>query len=219
LFLANAVYFKGKWSDPFKPRDTSDRPFYLRGSGQKTVPMMTKSRTFTHRRGTGYQAVRLPYQAENLAMYVFLPDTNSSPEQLLGILEGDRWQRVTKPGFSEKEGLLMLPKFKMEYQVKLVPMLKAMGMKTAFDPKMADFSGIGPQLYISDVLQKTFVEVKEEGTEAAAISGISIQAAGIVRRPPDRFEMIVDRPFMFLIEDDQTGTILFMGLIFDPKNG
>ena len=151
-------------------------------------------------------------------MYVFLPDTNSRPEKLLGIMNGDRWQRVTKPGFSQKEGLLVLPKFKLEYSVELNQPLQAMGMKTAFDMVKADFSGIASNLYVSAALQKTFVEVKEEGTEAAAVTGIPMPlAAGIPTPPPDPFTMIVDRPFLFLIEDSQTGTILFMGLVFEPQ--
>jgi len=219
LFLANAVYFKGKWSDPFKQEDTKDRPFHLRGGGQPNIPMMTQSKTFTYRHGTGYQAVRLPYEGENLAMYVFLPDTNSSPEKLLGIMSGDRWQRVTKPGFNQKDGLLVLPKFKLEYSVELNQPLKAMGMKTAFDSVKADFSGIAPQIFISKARQKTFVEVKEEGTEAVAVTGFGTLSEGFEMPPPDPFRMIVDRPFLFLIEDSQTGTILFMGLIFDPQGG
>ena len=218
LFLANAVYFKGKWADPFKVENTKDRPFHLRGGSQKNVPMMTQMKTFTYRRGTGYQAVRLPYQGENLAMYVFLPDTNSSPEKLLGIINSDTWQRVTKPGFSEKEGTVVLPKFKLEYSVELNQPLQALGMKTAFDHTNADFSGIAPQLYISAARQKTFVEVKEEGTEAAAVTGIgALLASGIEMPPPNPFQMIVDRPFLFLIEDKPTGTILFMGVLFNPE--
>jgi serpin B len=217
LFLANAVYFKGKWADPFEVKDTKDRPFYLRGGSQKTVPMMTQTKTFTYRRGTGYQAVRLPYQDENLAMYVFLPDTNSSPEKLLGIMNGHNWQQVTKPGFSEKEGTLVLPRFKLEYRVELKQPLQALGMKKAFDPLGADFSGIAPQLYISDALQKTFVEVKEEGTEAAAVTGISVLSAAMPMPILDPFQMIVDRPFLFLIADRQTETILFLGVLFDPQ--
>ena len=217
LFLANAVYFKGKWEDPFDANDTKDRPFHLRGGGQKIIPMMTKSKTFTYRRGTGYQAVRLPYQGENLAMYVFLPDTNSSPEHLLAIMSGDTWQRVTKPGFSEKEGTVVLPKFKLEYSVELKQPLQALGMKLAFDMDKADFSGIAPGLFISHARQKTFVEVKEEGTEAAAVTGVAMESLGIAMPPPNPFQMIVDRPFLFLIEDNQTGTILFMGILFDPE--
>jgi serine protease inhibitor len=217
LFLANAVYFKGKWAEPFDAKDTKDWPFHLRGGGQKNVPMMTQTKTFTYRRGTGYQAVRLPYQGENLAMYVFLPDTNSSPEKLLGIMNGDTWQRVTKPGFSEKEGTVVLPKFRLEYSVELKQPLQALGMKAAFDSLGADFSGIAPQLFISDARQKTFVEVKEEGTEAAAVTGMTLSEGMAPMPPPNPFEMIVDRPFLFLIEDKQTGTILFMGVMFDPQ--
>ena len=217
LFLANAVYFKGKWADPFDANDTKDRRFHLRGGGQKVIPMMTQTKTFTYRRGTGYQAVRLPYEGENLAMYVFLPDTNSSPEKLLGIMNGDTWQRVTKPGFSEKEGMLVLPKFKLEYSVELNQPLQALGMRTAFNPTNADFSGIAPQLFISAACQKTFVEVKEEGTEATAVTGIAVPSSGIEMPPPNPFQMIVDRPFLFLIEDNQTGSISFMGVMFDPE--
>lgn len=218
LFLANAVYFKGKWADPFEVKATRDQSFYLRDGSQKNVPMMTKSKTFTYRRGADYQAVRLPYEDENLAMYVFLPDTNSSPEKLLGLLNGRTWEKITKPGFSEKEGTLELPRFKMEYKVKLNQPLQALGMKSAFDMKKADFSGIAPQLYISTVLQKTFVEVKEEGTEAAAVTGIVMMAGAAPMPKPNPFEMIVNRPFLFLIEDSKTGTILFIGTVFDPTN-
>jgi serpin B len=218
LFLANAVYFKGKWADPFDAGDTKERPFHLRGGSEKNVPLMTQTKTFTYRRGTGYQAVRLPYQDENLAMYVFLPNTNSGPEKLLGIMNGDTWQRVTKPGFSEKEGTVVLPKFKLEYSVELEQPLQALGMKKAFDMKKADFSGIATNLYISAARQKTFIEVKEEGTEAAAVTGIGMpEAGGTEMPPPNPFQMIVDRPFLFFIEDKPTGTILFMGVMFDPE--
>jgi serpin B len=131
-------------------------------------------------------------------------------------MNGHTWQQVTKPGFNDEAGTLNLPKFRLEYSVQLKSPLQALGMKTAFDPLQADFSGIAPQLYISAVLQKTFVEVKEEGTEAAAVTGIDVEAAGIEMPPPHPFEMIVNRPFLFLIEDNQTGTILFMGVMHDP---
>ena len=216
LFLVNAVYFKAKWEDPFKPEATRDQPFHPHPDQSVTVPMMSKTGSFTYRRGTGYQAVRLPYQDERLAMYVFLPDTNSSPETLLTQLNGDTWQRVTRPGFAEKEGALKLPRFKMEYDVDLIPALQAFGMKKAFDSVQADFSGIAPQLYISGVRQKTFVEVKEEGTEAAAATAVGVRAAGLPMPPKDRFLMIVDRPFLFLIEEQQTGTILFAGMVHNP---
>ena len=219
LFLANAVYFKGKWSDPFDPTDTRKRVFHLRDGGHKIVSLMRQSGTFTYRRGTGYQAVRLPYQGDNLAMYVFLPDDDSSPEKLLHLMNGDTWRRITKPGFADEEGDLALPKFKLDYSVELTKTLPEMGMKIAFDMDQANFSGISPeQLYISGVMQKTFVEVKEEGTEAAAVTGLSAPVSlALPETPPKQFKMIVDRPFLFLIEDNQTETILFLGIIYDPQ--
>lgn len=214
LFLANAVYFKGKWDVPFEIKNTKDRAFHLRGGRQKKVPMMEQARQFMYRQGTGYQAVRLPYQGWNLAMYVFLPNANSSPEKLLGILNGDKWQRVTEPGFSEREGTVVLPRFKIECGVELKQPLKALGMRAAF--AKADFSGISAvPLFVSAIRQQTFVEVNEEGTEAVAVTEMTI-AAGIEMNPPKPFEMIVDRPFLFLIVDEQTGTILFIGVVFNP---
>ena len=220
LFLANAVYFKGKWEDPFDRGSTKDRAFHLRNGSQKQVPMMEMSRKFTYRRGTGYQAVRLPYEGYRLAMYVFLPDPGSSPEKLVGIMTGDKWERVTKPGFEDRDGTVVLPKLRLEYGVKLEQTLKALGMNVAFDPfGAADFSGISSRpLYISAVRQRTFVEVNEEGTEAAAVTGMSVPlSSGPEPPPPPPFKMIVDRPFLFLIADEQTGTILFMGIIFEPQ--
>jgi serine protease inhibitor len=221
LFLANAVYFKGKWQDPFESKNTKDRAFHLRDGSQKQLPMMEKTDRFTYRRGSGYQAVRLPYEGWNLAMYVFLPDPGSSPDKLVSIMTGDKWERVTRPGFEDRDGTVVLPKFKLEYQTALEQPLTAMGMKTAFDdrPGMADFSGISSRpLYISAVQQLTFVEVNEEGTEAAAVTGMTVpMSTGPEPPPPPPFKMIVDRPFLFLIADEPTGTILFMGIIFEPK--
>lgn len=214
LVLANAIYFKGKWEVPFEIKNTKERVFHLRGGRQKKLPMMEQTRHFDYRKGTGYQAVRLAYQGWNLAMYVFLPDANSSPERLLGIMSGDTWQRVTEPGFSGREGTVVFPRFKLEYGVELKQPLKSLGMRAAF--AKADFSGMSPlSLFVSAVRQGTFVEVNEEGTEAAAATMMPLDSASEMN-PPKPFEMIVDRPFLFLIEDKQTGTILFMGIVFDP---
>jgi serine protease inhibitor len=215
LYLANAVYFKGKWSIPFEPKDTKDREFHLRGGRVKKLPTMFQADNFWYRRGTGYQAVRLPYKDWTLGMYIFLPDTNSSPEKLLGIMNGDNWQRVTVPGFSDRKGTLVLPRFKFDYGVDLQPPLRALGIKSAFADK-ADFSALCKEpAFISEAQQKTFVEVNEEGTEAVAATMMTIEM-GIEMNPPKPFEMIVDRPFLFVIEHSETKSILFMGIIFDP---
>ncbi len=216
MFLANAVYFKGKWEQPFDSKHTKDRAFHLPKRQPRKIPMMEQSRRFTYRRGSGYQAVRLNYEGWSLGMYVFLPDENSSPEKLLSLMSGDKWQRITEPGFTEQQGTVVLPKFKIRYSAELKQALAALGMKSAFSDK-ADFSGISNRpLLISAVQQNTFVEVNEEGTEAAAATGLAI-SEGIELEPPKPFEMIVDRPFLFLIEDKETETILFMGVVHDPS--
>jgi serpin B len=190
--------------------------FNLRHHQQKKLPMMEQSRKFDYRRGSGYQAVRLAYQGWSLGMYVFLPDPGSSPEKLVSIINGDNWQRVTKPGFGRRDGTLVLPKFKLEYSVELNQPLMSLGIKTAFTEK-ADFSGISDRpLFISEARQKTFVQIDEQGTEAAAVTGIAVPGSALEIDPPKPFEMTVDRPFLFLIEDQETGTILFMGVIYDP---
>ena len=215
LVLANAIYFKGKWLDPFDAKLTKERPFHPATGAVKNLPMMEMSKDFTYRKGSGYQAVRLPYMGGDLAMYVFLPDPGSSPARLLQIMNGDAWRRVTMPGFSDHPGLVVLPKFKLENTLELNHPLEALGMKTAFNQKQADFSGMFNNLhFISEVRQKAFVEVNEEGTEAAAVTAIGLMAGGMPEmNPPKPFEMIVDRPFLFAIVDARSEMILFMGVV------
>jgi serine protease inhibitor len=217
LFLADAVYFKGKWSHPFETKDTKERPFYLRSGDQKPVPMMTQTRSFGYLEEPGYQAVRLPYAGENLAMYVLLPVRDSSLGDLVGKLTGDMWERIRRQ-FKSAEGTVVIPRFKVEYGIELKKPLESLGMKLAFDSGRADFSGIAAHLYISAAIQKTFVDVNEEGTEATAVTGVAV-ATTALRLPSQPFEMVVDRPFLFLIEDRPTQTILFVGLVFDPRGG
>jgi serpin B len=219
LLLANAIYFKGKWLVPFDAKNTKDRPFHLEKGQQREIPMMRRTDSFMYRQSTGYQAVRLEYQVEyhgwNLAMYVFLPDVDSSPEKLLGVLEGETWQRLTRE-FEQRPGTVVLPRFKLKYGIELKEPLKALGMRRAF--ANADLSGISTDsLFVSAVRQRAFVEVNEQGTEAAVVTMIATE--GLVTSPPKPFEMIVGRPFLFLIEDQQTGIILFSGVIFEPEQG
>ncbi len=214
LILANAIYFKGKWADPFDKQLTKERPFYSTGGAKKNVPMMEMSKEFTYRKGSGYQAVRLPYMGDKLAMYVFLPDAGSSPAKLLKIMNGGNWQRVTMPGFKEHDGFVVLPKFKLENSYNLNRPLEALGMKTAFNQKLADFSTMfSDPHFISEVVQKTFVEVGEEGTEATAVTMLGSLACGIPINQPKPFRMIVDRPFLFAIVDARSEMILFMGVV------
>jgi serpin B len=177
--------------------------------------MMQQSTNFNYYQTNGYQAVELPYQGTNLAMYVFVPDSTSSLEELLGATSGPWWQQTVDDNFSMQPGTITLPKFNLNYKVGLVEPLQALGMVTAFTD-FADFSGISRDggLKISDVTQQAIVEVNEEGTVATAVTTISVIATVVAVNPP--FEMIVNRPFLFVIQDQQAGTILFMGAVFNP---
>ncbi len=215
VILANAIYFKGKWNRPFDKIDTRRDVFHLSAGGEKRVPMMWQRGHFNYQRGDGFQAVRLPYAGGRLQMYLFLPDTNSSPVKLLANFNADTWRGKILPKFQDTQGMLALPRFKLDYDVKLNDLLKALGMRQAFAGD-ADFSAMADEpLFVSEVKQKSFVEVNEEGTEAAAVTTATLHATAVFR-PEKPFEMIVDRPFLFVIADDQTKSILFMGVIHDP---
>ncbi len=216
VILANAIYFKGKWDRPFDKRETKPHTFHLSGGGEKQAPMMWQHGTFSYQAGDGYQAVRLPYAGGRLQMYLFLPDANSSPAKLLAGLNSGTWRDKILSHFEDREGTLALPRFKLNYDVELNDPLKVLGMRQAFTAGIADFSAMaGEPLYISKVKQKSFVDVNEEGTEAAAVTTVGVAAMGIIE-PVKPFEMIVDRPFFFVIEDSETQSILFMGIVSDP---
>jgi serine protease inhibitor len=216
VILANAIYFKGKWDRPFDKQATKDHTFnVLSGGTPKQVPTMWQHGHFNYQQGDGFQAVQLPYAGGRLQMYLFLPDTNSSPAKLLAELNAQTWQSKILPGFRDRDGTLAFPRFKLDYDVTLNEPLKALGMRQAFGSS-ADFSAMADEpLFMSEVKQKSFVEVNEEGTEAAAVTTVTMRAEAVFR-PEKPFEMIVDRPFLFMIGDDSTKSILFMSVIYDP---
>jgi len=215
LILANAIYFKGKWEDPFDKSLTLPRDFHLPDGNINNVPMMAKHKSFEYQEGDGFQAVELPYAGGQLQMILFLPATNSNPQQLIGNFSGKTWRDNVLSSFSRCEGSLVFPKFKLDYDVILNDPLKAMGMQGAFSGD-ADFSMMADQpLFIGEVKQKSYVAVDEEGTEAAAVTTINMFGAAM-ERPLKSFEMIVDRPFLFVITDTQSQAILFMGIVNDP---
>ncbi|BAZ06050.1 serpin family proteinase inhibitor I4 [Calothrix sp. NIES-3974] len=214
LFLINAIYFKGNWSREFDKNQTTDLPFYLPSGQQKQHPMMSQRGKYRYYETPEFQAVSLPYGKDGkISMYVFLPKENSSLAALQQNLNSENWQKWMGE-FNQRQGLVRLPKFKMDYDVNLNDALTALGMGEAFTDK-ANFSGMGKNLSISEVKHKTFVEVNEEGTEAAAVTSVGIVRLSAVQEEPP-FEMVVDRPFFTAIRDNQTGSILFMGSIVNP---
>jgi serine protease inhibitor len=219
VILANAIYFKGKWITPFDKSQTKSRDFHLSSGKVKPTPMMVQSREFGYQETPDFQAVRLFYEGR-FQMEVFLLAKKSSPQKLIESFKAPgNWQNKVEPGFNGRQGTLVLPKFKMEYAVRLNEPMETMGMKRAFSI-IAEFSAMADEpLFISEVKQKSFVDVNEEGTEATAVTTIENVATGIEMEPPKPFEMIVDRPFLFVISDNATDSILFIGVVNDPTTG
>jgi serpin B len=215
LFLINAVYFKGNWTTAFKPEATVERPFHRADGTSNPHPLMTQHNKYRYLETSYFQAISLPYGNERLSMYVFLPQQNSNLNRFLQTLTPQNWNTWISQ-FRQRDGVIQLPKFKLDYELGLNTVLKTIGMASAFDTTKADFSGISTQpTHINQVQHKTFIEVNEEGTEAAATTSVRITVTSAMPAAAP-FQMIVDRPFFFAIRDNQTGIILFMGTVLDP---
>ncbi len=216
LFLINAIYFKGEWSEPFDPERTRDIPFTLPDGSRENHPVMFREDDFSSLENDLFQAAKLPYgENERVSMYLFLPAQEVGLTGFYDELNAENWAAWIN-SFTTVKGEIGLPRFKFEYDTSLNDVLKTLGMGIAFDDTAADFSAMRstpPRLFISDVVHKSFVEVNEEGTEAAAATSVEIRLESAF----PGFQMIIDRPFFFAITDDRTGTILFMGSVLDPR--
>ena len=221
LVLANAVYLKARWAFTFPASATADTPFYPGPDGDAgaehagsplTVPMMRRTAGLAYLRADGYQAVLLPYQASRLAMAIVLPDgpLRTLAPRLAGglgpLLRGAARQSVA----------LSLPKFRQRAGFGLIPVLRQLGIEDAFTDA-ADFSGITAQerLFISAVVHQAYIDVDEQGTEAAAATAVGLRPMAL-RQEPDPIRMVVDRPFLFAIIDTVTGLPLFLGQVTRP---
>ena len=174
---------------------------------------MSRTGKFRYLEQDAFQAVELPYSDGAVSMFVFLP--KGRLDAFLGVLTAENFEQWTMRMESRK-GTLELPRFKLENEYNLKDVLRPMGMSLAFTSR-ADFSAMSDEpLYISWVKQKTYVDVNEQGTEAAAVTGIGVMALAARMEPPP-FHMVVDHPFFLAIRERQTGLILFLGAIFDPS--
>ena len=215
VILANAIYFKGRWAREFDKSATKDRAFTPPNGAPRQVPMMQQRGHFYYFESAGFQAVRLPYAGGRLQMYLFLPAPGSQLKQMVDGFDGEAWRNKILPQFRDREGLVVLPRFKINYAVTLNEPLEALGMRRAFSSE-ADFSAMAREkLLLSEVRQKSFVDVNEEGTVAAAVTTVTVRAM-VVRMPEKPFEMVLDHPFFFVIGDETTHSILFMGIVADP---
>jgi serpin B len=214
LIVLDAIYFKAAWAVPFNQKLTHDQPFHLVDGTSVVHPRMSQGGRFSYFENPAFQGVMLPYAGRQISLVVILP--RESLDKFLPELTSGNWEQWMSQ-FKLRQGTLELPRFKLEKEYDLNNELHAMGMSRAFTPQ-ADFSGISDEnLFIGWVKQKTYVEVNEEGTEAAAVSGIGIAGHAIARPIEPPFTMIVDKPFYLAIRDNRTGTILFHGVVFEPR--
>lgn len=215
LVLTNAIYFNAAWQNPFEKSLTKDAPFTKLDGSTVNVPMMEMPsyETLAYADGEGYTAVALPYENPSLSMLILLPDEGSF-EAFEGSLEAARLESIlAETQFTSVR--VKMPKFKIEGQFELGDTLSGLGMIDAFDPELADFSGMNGKrdLYIGSVIHKSFVNVDEQGTEAAAATAVIMETTSA---PMEMIDLTIDRPFLFLIRDVTTNTTLFVGRVAAP---
>jgi len=213
MFLINAIYFNGNWTYRFDEEDTKDDIFHLPGGSTKECKMMKVESAFKYFGDSILQAIDIPYGNGNYSMTVVLPKEGKDIDLLIEGFTQEKWDGWVD-GFYEINLTLLLPKIKLEYEIKdsLEKSLKDLGMEIAFDPEEADFTGMYEpgDIYIDRIIHKTFLKVDEEGTEAAAATVVGVGTTGI------GLTMHINRPFLFVIRENHSGTILFIGKIVDP---
>ncbi|GGN95712.1 serpin family protein [Saccharibacillus kuerlensis] len=218
LLLMNAMYFKGDWTEPFEKEQTKDLPFHTEDGEAVDVPTMHQSGDYDYLDEEGFQAIRLPYgESKNFGMILALPDEDRSLDDFKrrNLPEFEKWSK----DLTDQPGIIELPRFKLSDKLELNDALSALGMPAAFDDQQAELGGLAAsgadpgELYVDFVTHDTFVEVNEEGTEAAAVTVIGVEAGSA---PPAPFELKLNRPFFFAITDRTTGLIVFMGEVGNP---
>ena len=215
MFLLNAVYFKGDWAQQFDKDATQDLQFTLNNGENIEVPTMSEKIPLRRYNGNGFAAYELSYGRDNFVMDLILPD--ESLNEFLAGFSGEQYAEITAGLDQQKDKIeynVLLPKFKFKYEKKLNENLKALGMTDAFDELKANFSNLSDvTTFISFVKQNTFVDVNEEGTEAAAVTTIGFEATSAGGGTPT---VHFDRPFVFTIRERTTNTLLFIGTVYNP---
>lgn len=228
LVLVNAIYFKGKWALDFEEHATKDEPFYLlsneaeaKGKSVKTPLMRQGGERFNHGDFDGYDALQMKYKGRDLSMLVLLPDERGGLPALEAKLSTEMIA-LTVEKMESKRVNLRLPKWEMTLEYDLIPTMKAMGLNSAFAADTADFTGMSDSaeaelLYISAIRHKAFIAVDEAGTEAAAATAVLLKEESAAFNPDRPIDFRADHPFIYFIQDDRTGAILFMGRVTDPS--
>ena len=215
LVLVNAIYFKGNWASQFEPSLTYETPFWVTPAQEVPVPMMGQTGEFGYAEWDELQVLEMPYVGDELSMVVLLPGEGGDLAKLEDALSPENLDRWTK-NLQRREVQVFFPRFRLSARFRLDHALASLGMIDAFDMDKADFSGMDGLkhwLYIAAVLHKAFIEIAEEGTEAAAATAVVV-AARSIPLPPPTFR--ADRPFLFLIRENRTGSVLFLGRVMNP---
>lgn len=219
LVLTDAIYFKATWASTFSEKMTKPRPFAALDGTKSNVPMMSQSDSFPYAEIDGHQLIELPYVGDEVGMVVLLPKDDTF-EEFTRSLDAERLATMVGE-LEEQEGSISLPKFAVESTFELGTTLSDLGMSRAFSSAadfggMADLEKTGESLHIDSVHHKSYITVDEEGTEAAAATAVEVSATSA---PLDPFEMVVDRPFLFLIRHKPTDSTLFLGRVVDAADG
>jgi serpin B len=216
LVLVNAIYFKGDWNVQFDPKFTMDAPFWITRESSVDVPMMWKTATYGYAEVAGFQVLEMPYAGKEMSMIVLLPREVDGLSQLEGSLTSSNLSTWTRR-LRGQEVDVALPTFTIDWGGGLSRTLVAMGMVSPFDPQKADFSGMDGRknwLYLSDVIHRAFIKINEQGTEAAAATAVAVTSLGGAPRHPI---FRADHPFLFLVRENNSGSILFLGRVVNPK--
>ncbi len=214
MFLINAIYFKGSWQNGFKTSETQNSTFYLMGGSTRQVMTMQNKSNYSLAVRPGYQVIELLYGRGNFSMLVFLPDQGKTPDQVIESLTSEQWNSIATELAAPREIHLRFPRFGFSFEKQLKDMLMAMGMKDAFNELKANFSNItDQQIFVSAVKHKSFVEVNEEGTEAAAATSVDFSVTSM----PLQTNFYVNRPFVFALKEKSTNALLFIGKVMDPS--
>lgn len=217
MVLLNAIYFNGIWTNKFDEKGTHLLNFNKTNGSNVEVPMMKKEEKLDYSTNSLFSAIKMPYGKGQYNMIVMLPAEGKNSKDVINSLSATNWKNWMK-GFETKNPVVVtMPRFKFAFETKLNSVLTEMGMIKAFQPKIADFSKISDEdLYISSAIHKSFIDVNENGTEAAAVTSITFTTTSVGNEPPKTY-FNVDKPFVFAITEKDTDAILFIGEVQNPE--
>jgi len=216
MVLLNAIYFNGIWTNKFDEDGTHLLNFTKTNGDYIEIPMMKKEEKLDYTSNNLFSAIKMPYGKGQYNMIILLPEDGKNAQDVIDELSSSKWKEWTKSFESKNPVVVTMPRFKFAFETRLNEVLTQMGMKKAFQPNIANFSKMSDQdLYISSAIHKSFIDVNENGTEAAAVTSITMATTSIGNEPPKTY-FTVNKPFVFAITENDTDAILFLGEVQNP---